>query len=344
MLFNGTSGLYKSANTSLADLTGASDRTIEVWAYNTAIASEETMVSLGNRSGTRLDCAFNFGNAAGWGAVTHFNDDVPWGSVPTAGAWHHLVYVYDGTTIVQIYVDGVLNTTKSLAGALATPATDPINIGCQRSTAAGGTATLFYSGYLNTVRIWGGAMTAGQVAQNYLFGPWVAANPQGISFAAVSNFTLNAGVTLLVTNFATDPGQPPLPLTFSIVIAPTNTAINPASGLLTWRPGVAQANSTNPVTLKVQNSATPSLAVTQSFSVKVNPLAAASLAVAAVTNGSFTFQLSGGSGLDFAIQCSSNLLDWSTIFVTNSPPLPFVWQVPVSTNLAPQFYRALLGP
>jgi len=53
VLFNGTTALYSSTNTSITDITGASDRTIEVWVYNPALASEETMVSLGDRSGTR---------------------------------------------------------------------------------------------------------------------------------------------------------------------------------------------------------------------------------------------------------------------------------------------------
>jgi carbonic anhydrase/acetyltransferase-like protein (isoleucine patch superfamily) len=347
VVFNGASALYSSSNMSIPDLTGAGARSIEVWVYNPTLQSEETMVSLGDRRGTRTDCALNFGNAAGWGAVTHFNDDVPWGAMgfPTANAWHHLVYTYDGNVSVRIYEDGQLWYTDTLSGVLVTPTGDPINIGCQRASGGGGAPGQYFSGYINTVRVWGGAMSYSQVTSNYLFGPWTLPSaPKSIAFAAISNYVLNAGVTLNVTNSATDPNQPPLPLTFSILSAPTNAMIDGASGLFTWRSAVAQANTTNAIQLQVANNATPPLTATQSFSVKVNPLPATTLSVARVTNGVFGFQVNGGSGPDYTIQSTTNLVNWSAAFFTNSPALPFVWQTPVSTNWPAQFFRALLGP
>ncbi|MGC3961719.1 MAG: LamG domain-containing protein [Verrucomicrobiota bacterium] len=344
VLFGG-SVLYSSAVTALADITGASDRTIEVWTYNPALATEETMVSLGNRSGTRRTCAFNFGNSTGWGAVTHFNDDVPWGVIPSANAWHHLVYIYDGTTNAQIYVDGVLNTTKALAGVLATPTTDPINIGCQRATAAGGTAGQYFSGYINAVRIWGGVMTSAQVTANYMFGPWTQPATQGtLTFVPIANTNANAGVTIIVTNAATDPNQPPLPLTFSILSAPGGAAIDAASGLFTWRPSVAQADTTNLIMLTVQNQATPSLTATQSFTATINPVTIPGLANAQLTGGAFGFQISGSIGPDYLIQTSTNLSDWATLWSTNPVALPFYWTDPNAPIDPARFYRVLLGP
>ena len=208
VLFNGTTSLYSSTNTSITDITGHSDRSVEVWAYNPVLNSEETMVSLGDRGGTRTDCAFNFSTNAGWGAVTHFNDDVPWGAMgfPSANGWHHLVYTYDGNVSVKIYVDGRLWFTDTLGGVLATPTGDPINIACQRASGGGGTPGQYFSGYINAVRVWGGALTASQVQSNYLFGPWLLpAAPKAIAFAAVSNVTANAGVTVTITNSAADP-------------------------------------------------------------------------------------------------------------------------------------------
>ena len=53
---------------------------------------------------------------------------------------------------------------------LATAASNPINIGCQRDS--GGTTTSVYlHGYINNVRVHGGALTAAQVATNYVVGP-----------------------------------------------------------------------------------------------------------------------------------------------------------------------------
>jgi hypothetical protein len=133
VLFNGTGDAYTSTATTVTDLEGNSDRSIEVWAYNPAIATEESLVSWGRRGTTRANVSLNFGNNASYGASTHFNDDLSWGTVPSAGAWHHLTYVYSGATDVRVYVDGVLSKSKTLGGALATTAGNSMNIGAQRS-------------------------------------------------------------------------------------------------------------------------------------------------------------------------------------------------------------------
>jgi hypothetical protein len=43
------------------------------------------------------------------------------------------------------------------------------------------------------------------------------------------------------------------------------------------------------------------------------------------------------------VQASTNLTQWSTVFLTNSPALPFAW---TDTNSAApgRFYRVKLGP
>ena len=346
VFFDGTAARYSSPAMSIADITGAGDRTLEVWAYNPGIAAEETMVSLGDRSGTRKDCAFNFGNAAGWGAVTHFNDDVPWGGrgTPTANAWHHLVYTYDGNTNVQIYVDGALWTSDTLAGVLVTAAGDTINIGCQKASGGAGTPGQFFSGYINTVRIWGGVMSASQVASNFAFGPSVpgpAAN--SIAFAVISNMTANPGMPVQVQSVASDPDLPPLPLTFSLLSAPPSASIDPVSGLFSWQPAMADANTTNVITIQAQNNATPALSATRSFTVSVNALPAPVMSNAALSNGLFGFQIMGTTGMNYTIQGSTNLLDWNTIGSTNPSAVPFQW---MDTNVADgnHFYRLLLGP
>lgn len=59
--------------------------------------------------------------------------------------------------------------------------------------------------------------------------------------------------------------------------------------------------------------------------------------------GQFGFRINGQSGPDYAIEASTNLTQWSNVFITDSPALPFVW---TDTNsAAPQrFYRVKLGP
>ena len=345
--FNGTSALYSSTNTSIADITGAGDRSIEVWAYNPSLASEETTVSLGDRSGTRKNCGFNFGNAAGWGAATHFNDDVPWGAMgfPSTNGWHHLVYTYDGNVTVKIYADGQLWFTDTLGGALVTPTGDPINIGCQRGSGNGGTPGQFFSGYINAVRVWGGVLTANQVASNYLFGPWLfPALPKSISFAALSNVTVHAGVTLTLTNSATDPNLPPLPVTFSLLNAPTGAVVNPVNGIFTWRPAVAQANTTNLISLQAANHASPALNATQSFYATVKPLNPPVVGAISVTNSGISLAISGDVGPDYSIQTSTNLVHWQGAITNFSATPPFIWVDTVASNFPCRFYRILLGP
>jgi carbonic anhydrase/acetyltransferase-like protein (isoleucine patch superfamily) len=346
ILLDGTGARYGSSNTFLADITGASDRTLEVWAYNPALASEETMVSLGDRSNTRRDCAFNFGNAAGWGAATHFGDDVPWGGkgVPSAGAWHHFVYTYDGNTNVQIYVDGTLWTVETLAGVLVTPLGGAINVGCQRLT-ANAIASQFFSGYINAVRIWGGVMSSNQVTANFLYGPWtIPASANGIAFAAISNLTVNPGTTLQVQSAATDPNQPPLPLTFSFVTAPPAATIDPVTGLFSWQPGIADGGTTNTVIIKAQNNATPGASATRTFFVTVNPVPPPVMSNVSLSNGVFGFQIAGGFGSNYTIQSSSNLLDWITLDTTNPAALPFQWIDTNGIGDGARFYRVFLGP
>ena len=90
--------------------------------------------------------------------------------------------------------------------------------------------------------------------------------------SAISNQTIMAGRTLLVTNSATDADIPAQTLTFSLLTAPTNAAINASSGLFTWRPTIAQSPSTQTVAVVVADNGTPIMSATQSFTVTVtNP-------------------------------------------------------------------------
>jgi hypothetical protein len=162
--------------------------------------------------------------------------------------------------------------------------------------------------------------------------------------AAISNWTVNAGQTVAFTASATDTDQPPQTLTFSLLSGPGNATLNTNTGAFSWRPQVTQANTTNSFTLKVADNGTPSLSATQSFTVTVNPLTLPSAVSLALSNGQFGFQVSGQAGPDYAVQVSSNLVDWSTLFITNSPPMPFQWTDTNAATLPARFYRIKVGP
>ena len=162
--------------------------------------------------------------------------------------------------------------------------------------------------------------------------------------AAIPNQSIMAGRTLLVTNLASDPNIPPLPLTFSLLNAPTNAAINSNSGLFTWRPTIAQSPSTQTVAVVVSDNGVPPLSATQSFTVTVIQPAVPVLSAVSITNGQFGFWINGDTGPDYTIQASTNLTSWVSVFTSNSPALPYFWVDTNSVSYPFLFYRVLLGP
>jgi hypothetical protein len=159
----------------------------------------------------------------------------------------------------------------------------------------------------------------------------------------IANQTVNVGQTVAFTASATDTDQPPQTLTFALLAGATNATLNTNSGGFSFRPLVTQANSTNSFTLKVSDNGTPSMSATQSFSVVVNPLSAPGIGNISFAGGQFSFKVSGQSGPNYAIETSTNLTEWSSVFITNSPALPFNW-TDAATNSPLRFYRVKLGP
>ncbi|MSU57339.1 MAG: DUF11 domain-containing protein [Pedosphaera sp.] len=87
--------------------------------------------------------------------------------------------------------------------------------------------------------------------------------------AAISNYTVFEGATLIFTNTATDSDSPPNALVFSLASAPTNATLNPTNGVFCWKPTEAQGPSTNLISVVVSDDGAPSLSATQSFTVIV---------------------------------------------------------------------------
>jgi pectin methylesterase-like acyl-CoA thioesterase len=164
------------------------------------------------------------------------------------------------------------------------------------------------------------------------------------SLAPVSDQTVNVGVTINVTNQATDPDVPPQTLAFTLLSGPANATLNASSGVFTWRPLVSQANSSNFVEVVVADNGSPSLSATQSFRVFVNPLTQPDVSSVALVAGQLALTVSGQTGPDYAVQASTNFTDWQTVFTTNSPILPFQWTDPNSGAYPLRFYRIAVGP
>ena len=191
--FNGSNQAYTGPNT-VADIDGGGDRTIEAWAWNPALDDEESMVSWGHRGDSSRNMAFNFGSNTSWGAATHWGADLGWGaSPPSAGAWHHVAYTYDGI-FVRVYIDGALANSGSMSSPLNTWPGEPLNLACQRDS-ANGSRSHYFSGYLNSVRVHGGVLSAAQISMNAALGPVGAAANVPPTIAAIANQTLDYGAT-----------------------------------------------------------------------------------------------------------------------------------------------------
>jgi beta-galactosidase len=169
------------------------------------------------------------------------------------------------------------------------------------------------------------------------------------TLAPIVNQTVNVGQTVAITAKASDTNYPPRTLIYSQLIGPagaTLTKLNNTNAAFSWRPQVTDASTINPVTLKVADSASPSLSATQSFTITVNPLALPSVPSVGWNNGQFTLRVTNSIvGPDYAVQASSNLVSWSTRFITNSPPTAsFQWTDTNALTLPMQFYRIKIGP
>ena len=162
--------------------------------------------------------------------------------------------------------------------------------------------------------------------------------------SAISNQTIMAGRTLLITNSATDPDIPAQTLTFSLLTAPTNAAINSSSGLFTWRPTIAQSPSTQTVAVVVADNGAPIMSATQSFTATVIQPVVPTLNAVSITSGQFGFLINGSTGPDYTILASTNLTSWNPVFLGNSLAVPYFWVDTNSSSYPIRFYRTVLGP
>lgn len=164
--FDGSS--YFGGPTSVPGLEYGDPRSIEVWAHNPAIGSDEAMVAWGNYGGPEgTDMAFRYGSQSAYGAVMHWGwPDLGWNGAPPADQWHHLVYTFDGTT-TRVYADGVLKNSEFLgAGTLNTHPGQPIRVAAQNNY-AGGQAVFLGTLSIGRIRIHDGVLEADDVLHHY---------------------------------------------------------------------------------------------------------------------------------------------------------------------------------
>ena len=251
------------------------------------------------------------------------------------GAWHHVAATRSASTgLMQLYVDGVQQA--SVTGPLG-PKTSPpgLRLGSIQTGVSGG----YFAGALDDVQIFDRVLSASEISN---------VMNQSMTLNTIASTNLIAGQTLIVSNSAVDPYAPPRTLSWSVAGAPGGAAIDPASGVLTWRPVIAQSPSTNLFSIAVSDSGSPKLSAAQNIRVTVATPARPMLLSPAVSNGQFTFSITGDSGPDYCIDTASNLgpsTAWFPLWTNYaSTTFPLIWTDFTATGAPERFYRVRLGP
>jgi O-glycosyl hydrolase len=250
------------------------------------------------------------------------------------GQWHHVAATRDAVSgQMKIYVDGSLQATAlGPNGTKNSPAN--LRLGSIRSGTVGG----FLSGTIDDVQIFGRTLSADEIPRLMNHAP---------ALAAISNATVLAGRTLLVTNSASDPDLPAQTLSWSLLNPPDGAAINTINGLVTWRPGISQSPATNLLAVVVADDGIPSMSATQSFAVMLLRPAQPQMLMSSLSSGSFRLSVNGDAGPDYTIETATNLTPvvlWTPVFTNLSATPPFLWTNTDAINDPQRFYRVRLSP
>ena len=121
----------------------------------------------------------------------------------------------------------------------------------------------------------------------------------------ISNRTITLGEAASFLITATDADVPPQTLSFSLDAGfPSGAAIT-SSGLFTWTPTLAQAPSTNVITVRVTDSGVPPLSSSRSFTITVRNAPHATIAVDG--SGHVTLGFTTESGKTYRVDYKDNL-------------------------------------
>lgn len=187
------------------------------------------------------------------------------------------------------------------------------------------------------------AVSDGTLSSSTAFMVTVTTNSLPPVLSPIANRAIIAGATLSTASQASDPNVPAQPLGFALSTAPIGASINPASGLITWRPLIAQSGTSNQFRVVVTN--TSSLGATQNFWVGVISPQPPVISSPNFLAGYFNFTVNGDAGPDYTIQGTTNLASpgWQSLSTSNAPTPPFQW-TDTNAGRSQIYYRVLLGP
>ena len=165
--FDGTDDVVTAPDSPALDST--SDITVAVWAYadnwtGQGASAVSTLVKKDANYILRKDTDATTGGSGlkmFWWDGT--NKDVLVVSIPSAGAWHHIVGINENNTTRRIYVDGILQSgTDDLNNTGTRSLTNVLSIGNHQST-----GNESFDGRIDEVRIYNRALSSDEVTQLY---------------------------------------------------------------------------------------------------------------------------------------------------------------------------------
>jgi len=167
-------------------------------------------------------------------------------------------------------------------------------------------------------------------------------------FSSMADRTINPGVSLAIPATATDVEG--ASLGYSLVSGPAGSSVSSTTGVLTWRPTIAQSGAAYAMVIRATESGVGGLSSDLSFQTTVNPAAApqvTSLWIAGAGGSSspqLQLSMSGQLGPDYAVWASEDLVSWVNLTTTTPTVFPYVWSDPNAANFSKRFYQVKLGP
>lgn len=125
-----------------------------------------TIISKTGTSSPWSGYVFALGPDSG-GKLSLWNGTGSWytstGAAVNDGGWHHVAVTVNGTSL-QYYVDGLPNGSAITLSGTTTASTSPLRVGYENNP---GGASRYFSGQLDELNVWDGALTAPQIAAGY---------------------------------------------------------------------------------------------------------------------------------------------------------------------------------